>query len=165
MLLVAKIWWLLAIILILSLPSLVLHRTYLLMTSLPTFFSMVYYLSSDYIFHIMLCWEMKTNREENMKISKEVTVLECHIMEINARTDIFNFKMPIIWLWRGWPYLNSFVITDLRIIMNHSLVYLDIFVVFLKWIAYSVCCLLRCFQPWWLLRLTDFYNDAFHDYS
>ena len=63
----------------------------------------------------------------NIKGLKGDTVTKCYLMERNDTRDFF--WVAFIWIIIDYNNVNIFSVTYLRLMLNHSLISLDVFVV------------------------------------
>ena len=68
--------------------------------------------------------------------------MESCLTERDATREIFGFALSVICLRKRCHTVNILVMTALSLVLNDSLITIDVFVVVLQQIPCSVCCLL-----------------------
>ena len=58
-------------------------------------------------------------------------------MKIYDTIHLFDFSLDIVWI-RGFTIVIIFFMTDLRLILDHPLIPLDVFVDFFQWISFCL---------------------------
>ena len=82
--------------------------------------------------------KQKLKREYILPRTQEVDVVEVYLMEINNTIELFGFVPFVQNSIIGCTTVNSLVMITLRLILNHSLITVDLFVAFFPCVCMRV---------------------------
>ena len=132
-------------------------------------FTVPIFFSSDFSFSVYtLCsWHSNTvEKSETKERGKYIWTLRCYCsgrltnVKMYSTIELFGFALAALCLKRSCTTVNSWLVTGLTLMLNHSLITLGVLVVVLPWIPCYVCSLLCSVWQWWLPRSEYCCNDA-----